>query len=202
LSYPCTEQALPPSVYRPVVLRYFRANEEPRRQFEHDIFDDLRDQERERISHPTDPSTHSSHWFEQILSAAQILELLIMRDQTNEYQNKILSDLVKNVWPKLREYSIGRSILLIENLPQLPASKHSELLSSLSQLLKRHINVVDKSWVVPLTPQNQENKRFVFVEVQNTQNIENILKELNKLKFSNSRLTGKCDVDMILKQRM
>jgi hypothetical protein len=197
LSYPCTEQALSPSVYRPVVSRYVRANEEPRRQFEHDIFDDLRDQE--RISHPTDPSTHSSHWFEQILSAAQILELLAMRDQTNEYQNKILSDLVKNVWPKLREDSIIKRILLIENLPNLPESKHSELLSSLNQLLKKHITVVDKSWFIS---QSQENKSHVFVEMENTQNIENILKELNKLKFSNSQLTGKCDVDLILIRRI
>jgi hypothetical protein len=117
-----------------------------------------------------------------------------MRDQINEYQNKILGDLVKEVWPKLREDSIIKRILLIENLPKLPESKHSELLSSLSQLLKKHITVVDKSWFIS---QSQENKSHVFVEMKNTQNIENILKELNKLNFSNSQLTGKCDVDLI-----
>jgi hypothetical protein len=42
-------------------------------------------------------------WFEQILPVAQILDILTMRDQTNEYQNKALSDLVKEVWPKTQE---------------------------------------------------------------------------------------------------
>jgi hypothetical protein len=129
-------------------------------------------------------------WFTQAVAVIEILDCLARRVPTNKHQNKVLADLVTRAWQETRKDHITNKILVINNLPQVPAAKQSELLFVLQELVEEHANIVKESWFLPIDQQTQKTKTFAFVELQNSDKIRNVINKLKGYRLKVPKITG------------
>eukprot|EP01122_Echinamoeba_exundans_P001572 TRINITY_DN115_c0_g1_i2.p1 TRINITY_DN115_c0_g1~~TRINITY_DN115_c0_g1_i2.p1 ORF type:complete len:3572 (-),score=989.42 TRINITY_DN115_c0_g1_i2:58-10773(-) len=133
-----------------------------------------------QIMGPPAPPSDDPAWFTQLVLVAQALESICFRDENNRQQTKILSELARKAWAETRKDSVKDRLVILEDIPSVPAEKRREFMSLIEEAVDECAQVTEGSLFVPVDSASKMTRKFAVLELQSADKVNTLIEKLSK----------------------